>query len=72
MKLNFKSYTVKENQEFRLRIETWEALRPKGLVSVNFIQEYLNKDGDIDPISKHSFNLTKEEINNFCKGLLEV
>ena len=72
MKQNFKSYTVKEDRAFRMRVESWEAVAPQGLISVNFIQECLNKDGDVDFTSTYSYNMTKAEIANLCKGLLEV
>ena len=65
-------FVVKEDQAFRLRVESWEAVAPKGLLSVNFIQECLNKDGGVDFSSTYSYNMTKEDIANFCKGLLEV
>ena len=72
MKTNFKSFTVKEDKGFRLRIESWECLAPKGLIAVEFVQECLNKDGEVDFSSTYSYNMTKEEIGNLCKGLLEV
>ena len=65
-------FVVKEDQAFRLRVESWEAVAPKGLLSVNFIQECLNKDGEVDFSSTYSYNMTKEDIANLCKGLLEV
>jgi hypothetical protein len=65
-------FVVKEDQAFRLRVESWEAMAPKGLLSVNFIQECLNKDGEVDFSSTYSYNMTKEDIANLCKGLLEV
>jgi hypothetical protein len=72
MKQNFKSVTVKEDKGFRLRIESWEALAPKGLFAIEFVQECLNKDGDVDFTSTYSYNMTREEIAKLCKGLLEV
>ncbi len=72
MKENFKSITIKENAGFRLRIESWEAQSPKGLMAVNFIQECLDKDGGVDSSSVYSYNMTRDEISNLCKGLLEV
>lgn len=65
-------FVVKEDKAFRLRVESWEAVAPKGLLSVNFIQECLNKDGEVDFSSTYSYNMTKEDIANLCKGLLEV
>jgi hypothetical protein len=67
-----KEFVVKEDQAFRLRVKSWKAVAPKGLLSVNFIQECLNKDGEVDFSSTYSYNMTKEDIANLCKGLLEV
>ncbi len=72
MNQNFKSYTVKEDRAFRLRVESWEALAPQGLIAVNFIQECLNKDGEVDFTNTYSYNMTRAQIANLCKGLLEV
>ncbi len=72
MKENFKSFTVKENKGFRLRIESWDALAPKGLVAVEFIQECLNNEGEVDSSSVYSYNMTRDEISNMCKGLMSV
>ena len=72
MKSNTNAFVVKEDRAFRLRVESWEAVAPKGLLSVNFIQECLNKDGGVDFSSTYSYNMTKEDIANLCKGLLEV
>jgi hypothetical protein len=72
MKQNFKSFTVKEDRAFRMRVESWEAVAPQGLIAVNFIQECLNKDGEVDFTNTYSYNMTRAEIANLCKGLLEV
>lgn len=70
MKQNFKSYTVKESRAYRVRIESWEALAPKGLIAVEIIQECLNDEGEVDSSSTYSYNMTRDEIANLCKGLL--
>ncbi len=72
MKQNFKSYTVKENAGFRLRIESWDILNPKDLVAIEFVQECLNNDGEVDSSSVYSYNMTRDEIANLCKGLMSV
>ena len=72
MKQNFKSFTVKENKGFRLRVESWEATAPKGLLAIDFVQECLNDEGEIDFSSTYSYNMTREEISILCKGLLEA
>ena len=59
MKQNFKSFTVKEDRAIRLRVESWEAVAPKGLIAVDFIQECLNKDGEVDFTNTYSYNMTK-------------
>ena len=68
--LNVKTVTVKENAGYRVMVETWESIAPKGLVAVNIIQESLNKDGDVELSSTYSYNMTRDEISNLCKALL--
>jgi hypothetical protein len=70
--LNVKKFTVKEDKAFRMRIESWEVVSPKGLYNVDFIQECLNKDGDVDFTSTYNFHLTKDEIKKLCEGILAV
>ena len=72
MKNNYNSFVVKENKAFRLRVESWECLAPKGLMAVEFVQECLNKDGEVDFSSTYSYNMTREEISDLCKGLLKI
>lgn len=68
--LKVKKFTVKEDKAFRMRIESWEVLSPKGLYNVDFIQECLNKDGEVDFTSTYNFNLTKEEMKTLCEGIM--
>jgi hypothetical protein len=70
--IKVKSFTFKENQAFRIRVEAWEPLAPKSLIAIDFIQESLNKDGDVDFASIYSYNITKEEIKTLCEGLLKI
>ena len=70
--LKIKSAVVKENRSYRVRVESWESAAPTGLIAVNFIQESLNKEGEVDLASTYSYNMTREEINNLCKVLSEV
>ena len=70
--LKVKLTTIKENSAYRVRIESWECIAPKGLIAVNFVQESLNKDGEFDFSSTYSYNMTRDEINNLCKVLSEV
>lgn len=68
--LNVKKFTVKEDQAFRVRVESWEVLSPSGLQNVDIIQECLNKDGEVDFASTYNFHMTKTEIKKLCEGLL--
>ena len=70
--LNVKKFTVKEDKAFRVRVESWEAMVPKGLMAVDVIQECLNDKGEVDSVSTYNFHMTKEEIQSFAKGLLSV
>jgi hypothetical protein len=66
------TFTVKEDKAFRLRVESWEAVAPKGLLAINFIQECLNKDGEVDFSSTYSYNMTRDEISTLCQGLQKL
>lgn len=68
--LEVKEFVVKENEAFRMKIQSWEVLSPKGLYNVDFIQECLNKDGEVDFTSTYNFHMTKDEIKTLCEGLL--
>lgn len=67
-----KEFVVKEHEGFRLRVEAQECLAPKGLISLNFVQECLNTKGDVDFSSTYNFFMTKEEIEGLCEGLKQV
>jgi len=68
--LKIKSFTIKENAGFRVRVESWEVINPKGLYNVDFIQESLDKDGKVDHSSTYNFHMSKDEIKTLCEGLL--
>ena len=70
--LKVKKFTVKEDAAFRVRVESWEAISPKGLMAVDVIQECLNDKGEVDFTSTYNFHMTREEIQSFAKGLLSV
>lgn len=70
--LTVNKFTVKDNGSFRVRVETWEVVSPKGLINLDFIQECLDKDGNVEHASTYNFFMTKEEISELCKGLQSV
>ena len=70
--LNIKNITVKETPAFRVRVESWESISPKGLLAVDIIQECFNEDKEITSTSTYNFHMTRDEIKKLCEGLLSV
>ena len=68
--LNVKKFTVKEDAGYRVRVESWEVLTPKGLYAIDMIQETLDKDGNVADTSTYNFHMTKDEIKTLCEGLM--
>ncbi len=66
-----KSFTVKENKAFRLRVESKKCLRPNELNHIQFIQECIDKDGEVDFTSTYQFFLTDEEVQTLAKELVK-
>jgi hypothetical protein len=60
--------TIKENPGFRIRLEKHEVISPKGLFSLDIIQESL-KDGKVADSQTYSFFMTKEELQSLAHGL---
>lgn len=61
-----KEAVIKESAGFRLRMEKWEALSPKGLYAVDIIQESLKEDGTVAYSSTYNFNMTSEELQRLA------
>ena len=64
-----KEITVKENEGFRIRLEKHEVINPKGLFSLDIIQESL-KDGKVLDSQTYNFFMTKEELQSLANGLI--
>jgi hypothetical protein len=64
----YKEITVKESEGFRVRMVKHEVLMPKGLFSLDLIQESL-KDGKVQDTATYNFFMTKEELQNLAQGL---
>lgn len=64
-----KHMIIKESEGFRLRMEKWEGISPKGLFAVDLIQESLKEDGTVAYTSTYNFNMTKEELQALANGL---
>jgi hypothetical protein len=63
-----KEMTIKENEGFRVRLEKHEVISPKGLFSLDIIQESL-KDGKVSDSQTYNFFMTKEELQKLAHGL---
>ena len=63
-----KEITIKENPGFRIRLEKHEVINPKGLFSLDIIQESL-KDGEVQDSQTYNFFMTKEELQSLAYGL---
>lgn len=63
-----KEVVIKESEGFRVRLEKHEVLNPKGLFSLDIIQESL-KEGKIVDTQTYNFFMTKEELQTLAHGL---
>lgn len=64
-----KEMTIKESKGFRVRMVKHEVLSPKGLYSLDLIQEGLKEDGTVSQTSTYNFFMTKEELQTLAHGL---
>ncbi len=64
-----KEMVIKESQGFRLTLVKHEVLSPKGLFSVDLINEGLKEDGTVNQTSTYNFFMTKEELQALAHGL---
>jgi hypothetical protein len=64
-----KDLVIKESEGFRLRMEKWEVINPKGLYAVNLIQESFDEDGEVWHTSTYNFNMTAKEIQALAGAL---
>ena len=70
--LDVKKITIKETDAYRVRVESWESISPRGLFAVDIIQECLDPKKNITESSVYNFHMTREEIKTLCEGLLSV
>ena len=63
-----KEMTIKQSESFRVRMEKHEVLAPKGLYSLDLIQESL-KDGKVTDSQTYNFFMTKSELNTLAYAL---
>jgi hypothetical protein len=63
-----KEMTIKENEGFRIRVVKHEVISPKGLFSLDIIQESM-KDGKVAESQTYNFFMTKDELQTLAHGL---
>ena len=64
-----KEMVIKESEGFRLTLVKHEVSSPKGLMSVDFINDSLKQDGTVGQTSTYNFFMTKEELQSLAYGL---
>lgn len=68
--IEVKEFIAKEQPGFRVRVRTHEVLAPKGLYSLDFIQESLDDNGVVKSDQTYNFFMTKDEVQTLCQGLM--
>jgi hypothetical protein len=68
--LDVKEFIAKEQPGFRVRVRTHEVIAPKGLYSLDFIQESLDDNGVVKSDQTYNFFMTKDEVHTLCQGLM--
>jgi hypothetical protein len=63
-----KEMTIKKQDGFQVRLVKHEVLAPKGLFSLDIIQESL-KDGEVTDSQTYNFFMTKSELNSLAHAL---
>jgi hypothetical protein len=64
----YKEMVIKEHDGFRLTLKKHEVLSPKGLFSIDMLQESL-KDGDVVDSQTYNFFMTKDEMATLASAL---
>ena len=64
-----KEMIIKESNSYRLRMEKFECLNPKGTFNIDLINESLNSKGEVTESSTYNFFMTKSELNSLAYAL---
>ena len=68
IKDTYKETIIKDHEGFRLVLKQHEVLNPKGLFSVDFVQQSM-KDGKVTDSAVYNFFMTKEEMATLATAL---
>jgi hypothetical protein len=69
--IDVKEFVAKEQPGFRVRVRSHEVIAPKGLYSLDFIQESLDTDGNVTSDQTYNFFMTADEVKTLCSGLMK-
>jgi hypothetical protein len=69
VKGTYKEMVIKNHPGFRLTLKKHEVLSPKGLFSIDMVQESLKEDGTVTDSQVYNFFMTKEECQTLANGL---
>ena len=64
-----KEAVIKESEGFRVRLEKHEVLSPKGLFSIDLINESFDKNGKLVDASTYNYFMTQEELQKLAFAL---
>ena len=67
-----KEFTVKQSNDFRLKVRVSDCSIPAGLKNIEFVQQQFNEFRQIRTESTYQFFLDSKEIQELCKGLLSA
>ena len=65
-----KEMIIKQSDSYRLRMEKFECLSPKGTFNIDLINESLNIKGEVVESSTYNFFMTNEELKSLSSALL--
>jgi hypothetical protein len=65
----YKEMIIKNDIGFRLTLQKYEVVNPKGLFSISMVQESLKLDGSVGDSQTYNFFMTKDELHSLAAGL---
>lgn len=66
-----KQFIIKESKGFRIRMVKHEVLSPKGLFSIDLINETLDLNGVVKDTSSYNYFMTSDELENLAHALTQ-
>jgi hypothetical protein len=69
VKDTYKEVVIKNDIGFRLTLKKHEVISPKGLFSIDMVQESLKTDGTVSDSQTYNFFMTSDELQKLAHGL---